>query len=402
MKLLMTIALKELRETFRDRRSLTAALVFALFGPLMLGMALTSISQRSSGPTRLALDAEALPHLATFLQRQPDVEVLPLPTGDLQAAVLDGEVPVVLLPGTPVDGASLAAPSSAGTSNDELDAQPVRLLYDASDRRSRSARGRVQALLRGYENQVAGQRLTLRGVVPAITDVLDVHSLDLSTAAQRAALPLAMLPVFLLMAGFVSCMNTAIDATAGERERGSLEPLLHTPAPAWTLAGGKWLTATLLAATGIVLTLLAMLFVLDRPSVQALELRFQLGWAELPAYLAVLLPLAPLAAGVQLLLATVTRSFKEAQTYLSLLIFLPILPGFLFQFGVLPDHLRHLDALRAVPLLGQELLLGDLLRGVPTATVWVALAAVASIGLGALAAAGTGRLLQHERIVFGR
>ena len=224
-----------------------------------------------------------------------------------------------------------------------------------------------------------------------------LEELDIATTQQRSANFLSFIPLFIIMAAFVSGMNVAIDTTVGERERGSLEPLLITPVSRNAIVVGKWLVTVVFASVGIVLVLAGTLFMLRRMPLEDLGVRLDVGALEVVAILAGVVPLAFLASGVQLLVSTFARSFKEAQTYVSLLIFIPMIPGMAATVGALPTE----SWMVVVPSLGQQMLLTEVLGGEDPDSALFLAAGVASLVLGLLCVALTARLFQHERIVFG-
>lgn len=209
---------------------------------------------------------------------------------------------------------------------------------------------------------------------------------------------LATLPIFLLMAAFVASMSVAIDVTAGERERGSLEPLLLHPVSRHALATGKWLATVLFSGWGMLVALTAIQVVLRTDRLQRLHLPIDFTGAGLPPLLALLLPLALFAPAAQKLAAIGARTAREAHTWLSMIMFVPMVPGFLFAFGVLAPA----DWMRPMPILGHHVLVSELVRGdVPGAGITIALAVVTTIAAAAcVAMAGVG--LQRERLVVGR
>lgn len=376
---------KELRDSLRDRRSLASALVFALFGPLVVGWALVSLAKLADDRAMElpVAGADRAPSLAHWLE-QHGARVVAAPE-DPEAAVHSGALDVVL-----------TIPQSYPEEFTTSRTATVQLLHDASRGESAPAVQRVRRLLAAYGHETAGLRLLARGLAPELLTPVAIDEIDLSTATARAARLLLMLPIFLLMATFVGGMNVAIDVTAGERERLSLESLLVHPVPRLALAAGKWGAAAALNLLVVALTLAVSVAVLDSAKLQSLELGIGLGASEALAALAVLLPLVALGPAVQMLIATFSRSFKEAQTYLSLLLLVPALPGFLIAFQTL-EPAPWMDA---VPLLGHQTLITAALRGeTPGAAPQVALAA-ATLALTALAVAATGRLMQHERIVL--
>jgi sodium transport system permease protein len=217
----------------------------------------------------------------------------------------------------------------------------------------------------------------------------------MSTAAGRAGAALATLPIFVLLAAFVGGMSVAADVTAGERERGSLESLLTNPVSPSSLVLGKWVATALVALATVTTTLAVSHLVLKHPRIQMIDLPVGLSVADAAHMWLLLAPLALLAAAVQLLIALQARTYKEAQTQLSLMMFLPMIPGFMFAFG----SLQPAAWMARVPMLGQHLLITGLVRG-EAPGVWAA-GAVSALTLAAAAAAlwSAAAVLTQERTV---
>ena len=204
-----------------------------------------------------------------------------------------------------------------------------------------------------------------------------------------------MLPIFLMMAAFVGGMSTAIDVTAGERERGSLESLLLFPVSRVALAGGKWMAAVVVNLLVVVATLVVSVAVLRSPKLDGLGFRFADDFGSLALWLAILLPLTLLGPALQMAVALFSRSFKEAQTYLSLLVMAPALPGLVFAFRSVEIE----SWMRWTPIVGQQIALEDALRG--EALAWAShlgLLAVTCL-LAFACVALVSRLLDHEKLV---
>jgi len=381
---------KETFDALRDRRSLAAAFVYALFGPMVMGLALSTLARdNASGTVRLAVTGgEHAPSLVAWLGQSRAV-VTPPPVGGeaaVFAAVRHGRI-----------DAALVIPTTYAEEFRAVRPAKVRLVYDASRGRSRTMARRARALVEAWGQQTAGSRLVARGVSPSVARPIDIGEIDLSTPASRAATVLGMLPIFLLMAAFISSMNTAIDTTAGERERGSLEPLLVHPVPPLALAAGKWAPAVLLSLAGTGLTLFTARLVLDADRLQDLDVAVGLGAGDAVGLFGLLVPLALLAPALQMLAALFARSYKEAQTYLSLLLFAPTLPGFFLALGTFEPP----PWMGAVPLVGQHILAARILRGEGAGPAWPLLAVVTVAGA-VIAVVACARWLRDERIVFGR
>jgi sodium transport system permease protein len=124
--------------------------------------------------------------------------------------------------------------------------------------------GRVQELVRAWGRETAALRLVARGVSPDIIDPVTVVRIDVASQQSRVQSILGIVPFFVIMAAFVCGMGVAVDVTAGERERKSLEPLLVNPVPRYTIIIGKWMAAVLFSAVGLVLVMVLNFFSLSR------------------------------------------------------------------------------------------------------------------------------------------
>jgi sodium transport system permease protein len=379
---------KEVKDHLRDRRSLASALLMPLLGPLLF-MAMFSLIASWSRQDRLLevpmVGREHAPGLAAFLERH-GAKVVPAPE-DYESRVRAGALDLVL-----VVPASYAGDFRKG--------RPARLdlVVDTSSNRARPAILRVEALLEGYGRQLGTLRLLARGVSPELVTPLAVQHVELATAEMQAAKVLGMVPLFLLMAVFMGGMHLAIDATAGERERGSLEPLLLNPVTRLAIVGGKWLATVGVSWVAVLVTLAGFVVALDRVPLEDLGLRARIGAAEIVGLLVVTLPLTLFAAGLQMLVATFARTFKEAQTYISLLFVVPMMPATFI--GIYPIQSRAW--MMFVPTLGQTFLVNDLMRGEWPSPAFMARAAAGAAAAAALCIGITVRMLGNERIVFGR
>ncbi len=379
---------KEWRDAIRDRRSLIAALAYALAGPLLVATMLVALgrnAERDETPVVAIAGADRAKSLVTFLDERR-IRIVPA-AGDIGAAIRDRQIEVALV-----------VPEGFPDRFHEARPADLYLAYDSTRGSARRMLPKVRAALDEYGRETAAARLVLHGVSPAVAHPLRVRERDVSTAASRAAMMLAALPIFLLLAPFISSMNLAIDVTAGERERNSLEPLLTHPVRLSALAAGKWVPAVLLSGAGTVLTLVIAQAVLRSRRLQALDATVGLAWSDTGVVLAILLPLALFAPAVQMLIAMFSRSYKEAQTYLSLLLFLPMIPGFLFAF----DAARPSGWMAAAPVVGQQVLLERVLRGEAFDVMAWTLLTLATLLLAVACVAATARLMASERIVLGR
>lgn len=379
------VFVKELVDALRDRRALMSLLLYPLVGPVFLALALwlTTSELTSDEGTKLSVvGADNAPALVGFL-RDHGVSIEPSPD-DVVAAVTSGRAEVVLV--IPADYGERFAESLPVT---------VELVSDSSRAGARATHHRVGALIEGYGKRLGTLRLIARGVAPSVAQPIVVNEVDAATPERRAAMLLFMVPMFVLIAAFVGGMYVATDCSAGERERGSLEPLLLTPAPRGAIAIGKWLTTASFSAGTVILTLLLSLVALSRVPLDDLGISLALGGREIASLLAAVLPLSLFAAAAQLLVASFAKSFKEAQTYLSFMMFAPTLPAVFFGIKPIEAELW----MYPVPVLGQEALLMGIIRGEAVPLVGFVLSALGAAAVAFALLAATTRLFRSERIV---
>ena len=379
---------KEVLDALRDRRSLMSALLYPILMPLMITLVFGAVArlQGSERPLEVPIvGQDRAPNLVAWLEERG--VVIQEPPADPDAAVRDGDVDLVLV----ID-------EDYGEQFRSVEPAVVRIVHDSSRTASLSSIRRTRNLLRGYSSEVGLLRLLARGVSPGVMQAVRVDDLDLATPAQTAARFFSMLPMFLILGSFIGGLNVAIDTTAGERERQSLEPLLVNPVSRSALTAGKWLTTTVFSLASAWLTLAAFVFMMRFVPLEELEMQLSLGGQQLLLMAVACGPMALFASSLQMFVATFARSFKEAQTYVNLLVFLPMIPGMVAQ--VYP--LQPAPWMMLVPALSHQLLLIDVMGGEPVTTLNLALSAVATTALGAAFFGLTARMLRQERIVFGR
>jgi sodium transport system permease protein len=389
MRSVMAVMRKELRDSSRDRRAIMTILITAFMSPLIVGFMMNRLAERQRELDDVQIPVvgiENAPALIAWLRQQSGVDVVPGPA-DAENAVRDrGEQVVVVISEDFAADFSSSRPAT------------VQIVADGSDNTARPKVERVRALLRSYSGQIGSLRLINRGVSPAVVTALRIEDVEISSSQQRAARILSFIPMFILLAAFTAGMQIATDATAGERERGSLEPLLATPAPRPAIASGKWLAASFAAMLSVMLTTALSLAMLDYIPLQEMGIRFRIGAPQVIGILAAMLPLCPLAAASQMYLATFARSFKEAQSYMGILVLLPMIPGILGTIYPMTNQ----PWMYPVPLLGQYGLMTDVIGAKPPQILMFIVAGAVALGLALVFVRMAAALFERERIVFGR
>ena len=377
---------KELVDALRDRRTLFMVLISSVaIGPLVLMLVsslVAGIEKRAEARELVVQGMEHAPTLHNFLQRQT-YTVSAAPPG-YEQALRDSKLgdPVLVVP--------------AGFEADLARGEPplLELVSSAANQRSQTGTGPVLRLLRAFNQEQATLRLAVRGVAPAALETVRVEERDLADPATRAAQLATMVPFFVLMAVLYGALNAALDTTAGERERGSLEPLLMNPAARLSIVLGKW---GAVASVGMLIAVLSCLSFLPGQWLlrsEALAAMFRFGIGEALAFMALLLPLAGALAAVLMAIAIRCKSFKEAQantTVLLLAVSLMPLVTVFNQEGTSPWHLW-------VPALAQTTLMGRVLKGEALAWPDVAVASGVCVLLTILGVAYVSRALRSAAL----
>jgi sodium transport system permease protein len=380
---------KELKDALRDRRAIYSILFGALFGPLLVGFMMNRLADRQRALEEVTIPVvggEHAPLLMDWLGQQTGVTISKGPE-DAEKAIRDRTEEVVVV--IPDDYAKKFRASRP---------VEIKIVADGSRQTTRPRAQRVRQLLQRYNMEIGTLRLVSRGVSPAIVSPLQLRDVEVSSAQQRAAQILNFIPLFIVLAAFTGGMQIATDATAGERERGSLEPLLVNPAPRFVIAAGKWLAASVSAMISVLITTLLCLAMLEFIPLQDLGVRFRIGAPHVAGMLAAVLPLCLLSTSVQSYFATFARSFKEAQSYMGFLIMVPMLPGMLTVMYPISSQ----PWMFPIPILGQHVLLVDTLGGKNPSALMFVLAGVSAVVLSTIMVRLTTALLRRERIIFGR
>jgi sodium transport system permease protein len=380
---------KELRDSFRDRRALFSIFFSAIFFPIVITIMMNRVADRARDADQITIPvfgAANAPALIDWLRQQDGVTIVDGPA-DPERAVRDKELDVVVI--IPKDFAERFRASRPA---------PVRIISDSSRNVAQPTVNRVRRLLAAYSSQIGSLRLITRGISPALASPVQLEEIEVSSAQQRAASVLSFIPLMLMIAAFTGGMQIATDSTAGERERGSLEPLLVNPVGRGVLVSGKWLAAVCAAMLSVGLTAALSVGQLYLMPLADLGIRFRLGPTEMLGILVAILPLCPLTAAIQIYIGTYARSFKEAQSYMGVLISVMMLPALLSALYPIADRVW----MYPVPVVGQYLLLTAFLGGRSAGALPFVLSALASLVLALVLVRLTTRLFQNERIIFAR
>jgi sodium transport system permease protein len=302
------VFLKELSDILRDRRALMTVGMLAVFsGPVLLLMLAGMMAKFEAHAERRIMLVDGIEH-APSLQNYLERETIRLerPPQDYAEALRLGRLP------DPV----IIIPEDFERIRTEGGVPVVVILTDSTNGRADAGVARVQRWLSGYSAQQSSMRLAMRGVSTNGLASIEVDRQDLSAPSAQAILIFGMLPFFFVLAALYGVWGPAMDTTAGERERGTLQPLLMTPADGYVLVLGKWLAVSLVGGLVGSMTVLGFLPAQRLMPGEALRSMMTFGWHE------VLLPLTGLMAALMMLAGARARSSRQAQASATVLLLL--------------------------------------------------------------------------------
>jgi len=380
---------KEVRDNARDRRSLLVALVYPLLGPILLGLLLSAaVGMATAQPGQKLVLAvggmENSPEMAEFLDRN-DVVVVPAPV-DPRAAVRASTVETVLI-----------IPPGFSERFHSGQTALVTVIFNSSRLPGLIAVNQAKQLIGDFNREVLERRMSERGIDRSLLQPLSIKNVNVASGKQLAGLLLLMVPPLFIFNLFMGGVYLAMDTTSGERERGSLEPLLINPVARWGVMLGKYLAALFYTAVAVAAQLIAFRIIFGAVSPPDLGVLSAFNIGMIIGVFLTMLPLMMVAVGVQVIIATITRSYKEAQTYLGLLPLIPAIPGMVLVFAPVQAQ----GWMMSVPIFSQTLILGQLVRGAPVAFLDVAVSMSSSVMVSALLVIVAARLYERENLIFG-
>jgi sodium transport system permease protein len=386
-----TVMRKEVRETLRDRRTLMTSLVLGpIFAPLFFILVLKLALSRSVAtqdeltPVTVA-NAAAAPNLVQQLRESGLTVTLEDGTeADIRRWIEDKDGLVVL-----------RVPESFGERFTSGRPAAIELYSDGANSQAERRAARVRHAIAGYSGLIGALRLQARGISPSILQPVVVNDIDVSTPSARATLLLGMLSYVILLITLLGGLHLAIDATAGERERGSLEALLTVPAARAQLIYGKILAAAVMMVIALALVTASIVVALDFVPLETFGMSANFGPPVAWRVFLTVLPFALVGAALLTVVASFTKSYKEAQSWLGIAMLVPTVP--IAIAGVL--SVQPSAALMLVPSLSQHLVIQGLMRGDPVPTAWMLLSVASTLALGVALAWLAGRLYRREAIL---
>ncbi|MDJ0939420.1 MAG: ABC transporter permease [Woeseiaceae bacterium] len=391
MRTVITVLFKEILDNIRDRRTLVSALLLGpAFGPILFAFVINLSIEQSMSNVEKTLDvpvlgAEHAPNLVRYLEsRNMNVTEAPASRAEvLDAVKLGTHDVVVIIPEIFGERLGDGVPARIEVVSDQANT--------TADREAR----RVRGALYGYNQQLAAIRLSARGVNPLVLRPLNIDDVDVSTPSGRSGILLGMMSYFFIFAMLMGGMYLAIDTTAGERERGSLEPLLALPVTRDKLMLGKITATSVFMALSLALSLVSFFVAIRFMPLQQLGMTPNFGPDVLVFAFLLLAPFILLGASIMTLVASFTKSYKEAQTWLSVVLLAPTLPILVVSLLTLRPRLEFMF----IPSLSQHLLLVDMVKNEPLDPLHVGISVTSTLIIGGLLTWLCARLYRREGLL---
>ncbi|MCU8008198.1 MAG: ABC transporter permease [Shewanella sp.] len=381
MNKIMAMVRKELIDAARDKRSVMAGLYYAIGTPLiMCGLFMVLIGQLTS-PDDLKItikNPDKAPDLVRFLSNK----------GITQGAA-DGSDAKDLKAIELIISTDYAAQMNQGKSAE------ITIVADNSEEKLQNSIRRLEKQLQAYSAEMGSLRLIARGIDPRVVQPLKVNVQDKATTDSKGGMILGIAIFTMIYSVFISGMNLAIDTSAGERERNSLALLLSHPLTTRQLVLSKIIAVSLFALLGLVLILLVSKIAYAFVPWQELGFSVNITTEFMLLMLVVGIPVALMAACLQLFVSFMAKTFKEAQSYLTMVLFVPLALSMAASYNIAPDMLQWL------PVSGQQQALMDFIKGKDLPMLQLLVSTLGTLAIAVLLAFGMERSLKSEKVIFG-
>ncbi len=389
-KQVLTVMIKEIKDNLRDKKTVLSSIFMgAVFMPvLFVGMMNVIVNMaKDKQESDLTIAIDGMDHATSFIKY---IHSSGLKTKafsrDPKTAIHDkSEEAVLLIPESFGDDFSTGKPAK------------IELYYDKTAKGVTNVTiNRIRGVINQYAQTIGMTRLQLRGINPSLLKAIYVEDHDVSTSQSQGARIMSFLPYALILGLFIGSMYLAIDTMAGEKERNSLEALLLNPISRTHLLTGKLLATITFGFITLIATLVSFKLAMPFLPLQKLGMTVDLGPKNIAILLAVLAPLAILAASLQTIIATYSKSFKEAQTYVNILMIVPMLPSMALMLLPVNEKLWMM----ATPILGQNLVINQIMRGESVSSLSIVVVAMGSLLVGLLLALVAIKLYNRETLLF--
>jgi sodium transport system permease protein len=349
---------KEISGAVRDRRTLISMIIIPLiFYPLLfLGIGYFTMMGQQKSESAASVVAvkggEYAPGLIEILKRDEKIQMVSL-TEDLSEGLESGEIYLLM-----------EIPENLNVNENEQNIQPIIIQYDSTAQHSQTARRRIADLLEEFKQQIIQTRLEGLGLSIDYIQPVNTQWLDISTDERKTGSILGiLLPYIIVILIFIGAMHSAIDITAGEKERGTMATLLVSQLSRMEIVIGKYFTVITISATSMLLGLLGLSIAFLTPAYILGELsliKIHFSFYTFILFFLILAPLVGLASAVLLLIGIFARNNKEASTYVTPIYMIAIFLGMIS----LSQGMELAEPMFFIPILNNSFTFRELLMGI--------------------------------------
>ena len=384
MMQLKALMVKEFKEAFRDRRALMVAMSMALLMPVMIMVMLKVAIKEAVDNPAVYVKYSGEQHAPKLIKALKDENILSFADVPEDEERNWNERNIELsIPDTFIEDMAAGKPielTLRADYNEKSLSSPIRRIKDVVSEHS---------LIIGYK------RLLVRGIDTKLLQPIKLLEQDTSLPSSNAVMISLILGVYLMMAAFMSGLPVAIDSSAGERERNVLEMLLCQPVSTLKIVLAKLSCASSISIISIILMLVLTSVAMNFVDLTKIGASFSIDASTFAILLLLLVPICFLAASLQLLFAFQAKSFKEAQSTVTMLIMAPsFIPFALMMMDDKPAWVEW------VPISGQSLLMEDVFKGLPIDWNALLFTSMATIGLTVALVLILAKRLTSEKVVM--
>ncbi|GAA6170668.1 ABC transporter permease [Colwellia sp. KU-HH00111] len=378
------LLLKEYREAFRDKRALMMALMMAIMAPVMIVVFSKIMIEKAIDKPAVYIKfngAEYAPKLIEHFAKENLLSFSDIPAED--KAIWDERNIVIEIPQDYAQKMAQGKPIK------------VHLQADFNDKAVGPPVRRINNAVREFSLSIGYKRLLLRGVDIRLLNPVKLVEQDTSKPDATFIMISMMMGLYMMMAAFMSGLSVAIDSSAGERERNVLEMLLCQPVSTMKIVLAKLFSASTISIIGVLLVLVLTTLSVGFVDLTKVGATFSLDFTKAMTLLFILLPICFFASACQLFLAFQTKSFKEAQSTVGMVIAIPAFVPFALM--MMDDRPPWLDWM---PIAGQSLLIEDVFKGLEVNMLAMLATSGVTIGVTVALVLAMAKKLTSEKVVM--
>ncbi|WP_086933890.1 ABC transporter permease [Agarilytica rhodophyticola] len=381
------IVKKEILDALRDSKSMATAFLLPLILAVVSFGSTHFLVSMQSDRSEITLPVHGKEHILPLIDvfKEAGVKIVEAPQ-DPEQAIRQQKFDMVLV----------VSDSFVDDFRQQRSAK-INLLSDHSRTNTQAKVARIRYLVNRWSQHTGALRLLTRNVSPGIAHPVTIHDINVTSDQRLASKILAGLPMFILMIAFASGIGMISDMASGERERRSLEPLLINPVSHINVFLGKWIAAAIVTFAVTAIGIALQFISIQLSPMAELGLRLTMGADKFFIILLILIPVIFFAVSLQLLVSFFARSFKDAQSYNSLIIMLPMAPGLYLTFNAGSAETWQMF----VPLLGPTALFVDIIGGDGASLLHISITSLVSIACAFLCTLAGMQVLRQEKIIIG-